>query len=135
MNKFLKLGFILSVLLSLTTYSNAVGFKMGASATGASFSADGKEVADSNTAETRSEDLYIGYASIFAEAELNDQFSVGLSYVPYALESETVENTRKDHCAESASCTTVAKTVQVDIVDLASMYAKFNFGDNLYGKV
>jgi len=135
MNKFLKLGLILSVLLSFTTYSNAVsGFKLGVSATGAFFSADGKEVADNDT-QTDSGDLYIGYASIFGELELNDIFSVGVSYVPYAMESETTDNARKDNCTVLATCTVTNNTVQVDIVDLTTIYGKVNVGDNLYGKV
>ena len=135
MNKFLKLGLILSVLLSFTTYSNAIGFKMGVSATGAFFSADGKEVADSDT-QTDSGDLYIGYASIFGELGLGI-FSVGVSYVPYAMESETTDNARQDDCGmtSSGTCTTSTNTVQVDIVDLTTIYGKVNVGDNLYGKV
>ena len=49
-----------------------------------------------STADT-TEDLEIGYISVFAEAEVVDSVRVGLTYVPYALESETAENTRNDN--------------------------------------
>ena len=51
-----------------------------------------------NTTADTTEDLEIGYISVFAETKVADSdVRVGLMYVPYALESETSENTRNDN--------------------------------------
>ncbi len=80
-----------------------------------------------STADT-TEDLEIGYISVFAEAEVVDSVRVGLTYVPYALESETAENTRNDNCGHNGStgCTATSNTVQVDVENMASFYMSYH---------
>jgi len=91
----------------------------------------------STTTSTKgAEDIYIGYVSLFGEAHLLDTgLRLGVSYVPYALESETTANDRHDNCknegAANANVTTTAcvntkQTVQIDIEDLITMYVAYH---------
>ena len=97
---------------------------------------------ESTSSTKGSEDVAIGYLSLFGEAHLFDSgLRLGLSYVPYALESETTANDRHDNCknegAANANVTTTAcvntkQTVQIDVEDLVTMYLAYhhevNFG-------
>ena len=90
----------------------------------------------SSTSTTKgAEDVYIGYVSLFGEAHLLDTgLRVGVSYVPYALESETTDNTRNDNCSRdysdgktgSNTCTATKQTVQIDVEDLITMYVAYH---------
>ena len=59
---------------------------------------------------------------------------VGVSYVPYALESETTDNTRNDNCSRdntdgktgSNVCTPTTQKVQIDVEDLITMYVAYH---------
>tara|TARA_B100000795_G_scaffold233469_1_gene192222 strand:+ start:977 stop:1774 length:798 start_codon:yes stop_codon:yes gene_type:complete len=94
----------------------------------------------SSTKETR--DIMIGYASLFAEGHLaNTGLRLGVSYVPYPLESETSDNARHDNCSTNEShlqtseattttdnntCTRTVNTIQVDLEDLISTYVAYH---------
>ena len=89
----------------------------------------------SSTATTKgAEDVYIGYVSLFGEAHLMDTgLRVGVSYVPYALESETTDNTRNDNCINNnnpnvttTACVATKQTVQIDVEDLITMYVAYH---------
>ena len=90
----------------------------------------------SSTSTTKgAEDIYIGYVSLFGEAHIfNSGVRVGLSYVPYALESETTDNTRNDNCSRdntdgktgSNVCTPTKQQVQIDVEDLVTMYVAYH---------
>ena len=90
----------------------------------------------SSTSTTKgADDIFIGYVSVFGEAHLMDTgLRVGVSYVPYALESETTDNTRNDNCSQpnqhlttgNNNCTATKQTVQVDLEDLISMYVAYH---------
>ncbi|MDA9928132.1 hypothetical protein N9D53_01285 [Candidatus Pelagibacter sp.] len=89
----------------------------------------------STSSTTGAEDAYIGYVALFGEAHLMDTgLRVGVSYVPYALESETTENTRHDNCSRdysdgktgSNTCTATTQTVQIDVEDLITMYVAYH---------
>ena len=89
----------------------------------------------STSSTTGAEDAYIGYISLFGEAHLFDTgLRLGVSYVPYALESETTENTRNDNCSRdntdgktgSNVCTPTSQTVQIDVEDLITMYVAYH---------
>ena len=90
----------------------------------------------SSTSTTKgAEDAYIGYIALFGEAHLLDTgLRVGVSYVPYALESETTDNTRHDNCSRDYSdgktgnntCTATTQTVQIDVEDLITMYLAYH---------
>ena len=57
-----------------------------------------------------------GYGSIFVEAAVNDKFSIGIDYVPTALESETTENVQINTGATTSNSDDTSSTnkVQVD---------------------
>ena len=99
------------------------------------------QVATAATSETKSDDLAIGYVSLFAELGLFDTgLRVGLSYVPYALESETTENNRNDNCTNDEShldansvsdadvnvCSQTTNKVGVDLEDLITTYVAYH---------
>ena len=89
------------------------------------------------TTESTSDDLAIGYITLFGELGLFDTgLRVGLSYVPYALESETTENVRNDNCSQveghldepvaSQTCSATTSKVGVDLEDLITMYVSYH---------
>ena len=91
----------------------------------------------SSTSTTKgAEDVFIGYVSLFGEAHLMDTgLRVGVSYVPYALESETTANDRNDNCSRDYSdgnsggtntCTSTSQTVQIDVEDMITMYVAYH---------
>ena len=87
----------------------------------------------SSTKTTKgAEDIAIGYVSVFGEVHLLETgIRVGGSYVPYALESETTDNTRNDNCQNNdntnhAACTATAHTVQIDVEDMITMYLAYH---------
>ena len=98
---------------------------------------------ETTTSTKGQEDVYIGYVSLFGEAHLFDSgLRLGLSYVPYALESETTANSRNDMCTANSvqgsatsattACVETKQTVQIDVEDLMTMYLAYhqevNFG-------
>jgi hypothetical protein len=97
--------------------------------------ADG--VSSTSSSKTQ-DDVFLGYVSLFGEAHLlNTGLRVGVSYVPYALESETTDNTRNDNCTNNGAdsggdntntgaCTATKQTVQIDLEDLISMYVAYH---------
>jgi hypothetical protein len=78
------------------------------------------------TSQSDTEDLVIGYASIWAEGHLGSNIRAGINFVPYALESETTENVRHDTCSHTSSCTQTTNKVQVDLVNLAQLYLSYH---------
>tara|TARA_B100001175_G_C19509630_1_gene642980 strand:+ start:1845 stop:2585 length:741 start_codon:yes stop_codon:yes gene_type:complete len=101
---------------------------------GATAAADRAATATAATSQNDSEDLIIGYGSLWAEGHLGSNVRAGLSYVPYALESETTENTRVDNCAQAHpaagvtpfACSSATNKVQVDLVNLMSLYLSYH---------
>lgn len=134
-------GIILS-LFALNTASAEVGLKVGVAGSAGLFAGTAKEAQTGNSVNDptenrkRSELLGIGYASIFVEKSIGDRFSVGVDYVPTAIESETTETTRKHiTTAYEEVRTQVENKVQVDFEDLTTLYANINLTDNLYAKI
>ena len=94
----------------------------------------------SSTSSTKgAEDVFIGYVSLFGEAHLLDTgLRVGVSYIPYALESETTANDRHDNCTNNGSdsggnnnvtttaCVNTKQTVQIDVEDMITMYVAYH---------
>jgi len=93
------------------------------------------------TTESGSDDLAIGYLTLFGELGLFDTgLRLGLSYVPYALESETTENNRNDNCSNAEShldansvsdadvnvCSQTTNKVGIDLEDLITMYVAYH---------
>jgi len=126
--------------------ANAVEFSIGASANGGVFDATGNEVRSESGStlanKSRTEDLYLLYGSVFGEMHLPDlplpvNARVGISYVPYALESETTESTQKSLTAAQGGTGEADRTqkVQVDLEDLASIYLSLYNDDGYFVKV
>jgi hypothetical protein len=88
----------------------------------------------STSSTTGAEDAFIAYVSVFGEAHLLDTgLRVGVSYVPYALESETTDNTRNDNCRNNdnpnvttTACVATTQTVQIDVEDMITMYVAYH---------
>ncbi len=78
-----------------------------------------------------------GYGSIFVELSPMDKFSIGIDYVPMALESETSENVQINTGATESNSddTSSTNTVQVDFEDLTTIYALLHATENFYLKV
>merc|ERR1711865_163132 len=81
----------------------------------------------------------IGYVALFGEIHMFDSgVRLGVSYVPYALESETTANTRVDQCGHHGNgigadanstrtvCSATKQTVQIDVEDLMMVYASYH---------
>ena len=118
---------ITSLLLTIST-SKAVDFSLGLTANGGVYDANGSETRTESSStlssKSRSEDLYLAYGSLFAEMHLNDNLRLGVSYVPYALESETTESTQTSLTAAQGGTGEADRSqkVQVDLENLASIY-------------
>jgi len=114
-----KLLLIIVTLGFTLSNSFALEYSVGASGNVGKYSPSGTETINSATPVSTSEDIYAPYASIFGEVHLNDNLRLGLSYVPYALESETRENARTSFTPAVSNGT---NNVQVDVENLASAY-------------
>jgi hypothetical protein len=76
-----------------------------------------------------------GYGSVFLEKDLGQYITVGVDYVPSALESETVDETRSDLLARAdGAAGSVTQKVQVDFEDLTTFYVALNLNENFYLK-
>ena len=76
-----------------------------------------------------------GYGSIFLEVRPTEQFSVGASYVPMALESETTENIQNIATNGKQVDSQTTNKVQIDFDDLTTIYALLHVPNNVYLKV
>ncbi|MDA7733095.1 hypothetical protein N8841_01260 [Candidatus Pelagibacter sp.] len=134
-----KLASILAAtILSVSVSSvNAEMLSFGISANGGILDATGKETFNSKT-RTKSDEIGMAYVSGFAELHLPiavgpGNIRVGLSYVPYALESEATSSARAEGESHSDLGDSVInpkaafnQKVQVDIEDLRSMYLSYH---------
>ncbi len=75
-----------------------------------------------------------GFGSIFGEAMLNDKISIGVDYVPMALESETTENIQNMKTVQTGEDAQSTNTVKVEFEDLITVYALLHVTDSLYLK-
>ena len=92
----------------------------------------------STSSSKGADDVFIGYVTLFGEAHLlNTGLRLGVSYVPYPLESETTSNDRRDNCTNNGAdsggdnvgtgaCVTTKQTVQVDLEDMITMYVAYH---------
>ena len=110
----------------LSASSAYAGGKVGVSVTGMEFdSAKGTEESNGDVL-TRTETLAAAMGSIFVEATVLDLFSVGLDYVPYSLEGETVSNVQRTATgADKAS-----NKFSVDIENHTTAYVLLPIGDD-----
>ena len=123
---------IFSSLFLFTVASAEVGINLGISGNLGAFQATGSETEND---EKNKEDAVgaAGWASIFLEKTLGDRISIGIDYVPSALETETSERVVQDLGAAGASNSRTNK-IKVDFEDLTTLYRTANITDNLYAK-
>ena len=123
---------IFSSLFLFTVASAEVGINLGISGNLGAFQATGSETEND---EKNKEDAVgaAGWASIFLEKTLGDRISIGIDYVPSALETETSERVVQDLAAAGAYNSRTNK-IQVDFEDLTTLYLTANITDNLYAK-
>ena len=126
-----KLASILAAtILSVSVSSvNAEMLSVGITANGGVLDVTGKETFNSKV-RTKSDELGMAYASGFAELHLPinlgpGNMRVGLSYVPYALESETTSSVQLVNIQQNGTASATQK-VQVDIEDLRTMYLSYH---------
>ena len=118
--------------------SAEIGINLGVSGNLAVFHATGVDN-DTNTAgtatEKSSEDAtgVAGFGSIFIEKTLGDRLTIGLDYVPSALDSETSETVRMDKTITDTQ-TAKTNTVKVAFEDLTTLYVALNITESFYVK-
>lgn len=118
--------------------SAEIGVNLGVSGNLAVFHATGVDN-DTNTAgtatEKSSEDAtgVAGFGSIFIEKTLGDRLTIGLDYVPSALDSETSETVRMDKTTTDTQ-TAKTNTVKVAFEDLTTLYVALNITESFYVK-
>jgi hypothetical protein len=124
--------YIFSSLFIFTLASAEIGVNIGISGNLGAFTATGTET---EADEKNKEDAVAaaGWGSIFIEKTLGDRFTIGIDYVPSALESETSETARRDKTTTDAQ-TVQTNKVQVDFTDLTTVYVALNLTDALYVK-
>ena len=136
-----------SILMAMTLSAfsvNSENISVGISGNAGILDATGKETFNSKTS-TRSEELAMAYVSGFAELHLPmdigpGNLRVGLSFVPYALESETNTSFRAEGEYGNAMMggdgtpkAAFTQKVQVDIEDLMTYYLSYHV-NNFYVK-
>jgi len=121
-------------LLYISSSSAEVGFNLGASGQLGLFSASAKEFSGTTKKDQASEHGAAGWASVFAEATMNDRFIVGVDYVPSALETETAETGKQDMGPDAVTRTAVTNKIQVDFENLTTVYAGIMVTENMYVK-
>ena len=118
--------------------SAEIGVNLGVSGNLAVFHATGVDN-DTNTAgtatEKSSEDAtgVAGFGSIFIEKTLGDRLTIGLDYVPSALDSETSETVVMDKTTTDTQ-TAKTNTVKVAFEDLTTLYVALNITESFYVK-
>jgi len=126
------------MLASFSMVSAEIGVNLGVSGNLAIFHATGVDN-DTNTAGTLTERStddatgVAGFGSIFIEKKLGDRLTIGIDYVPSALESETSEHVKMDKTTAEAQ-TAKTNLVKVAFEDLTTIYAAINISENFYVK-
>ena len=70
---------------------------------------------------------------MFAELTLADRLTIGVSYVPEDLETESVETKQTDQ-KDGAAAATKTQTIKASLEDMTTIYASLLLTDNLYVK-
>ena len=125
----LTISFILG---SFSMVSAEIGVNLGVSGNLAVFHATGVE---NESTEKSSEDAtgVAGFGSIFIEKKLGDRLTIGLDYVPAALDSETSETVIMDKTTTDTR-TSKKNTVKVAFEDLTTLYVALNITESFYVK-
>ena len=131
---------LVSSIFLLFGNANAISFNIGLSGAGGVFEVDGatEKNADAtkNAADEKenAEGLY-AIGSAFAEINLTDRITVGVDYVPHALETNQVSNEKEVLAGTGKTVgTNVTNTAEVHVEDLTTVYASLFLNDNFYVK-
>ena len=135
------------VLLGSISLANAERFNMGITVSGALFEADGAEeifsgdhssnttttkVTKKSSAEGEQAEAAVLIGSIFAEVNANDNISLGVSYTPHSMDSETAENIQNFSTATGNDAKST-NTVKLSFEDLTTVYVLLR-NENVYVK-
>ena len=139
------------VLLGSISLANAERFSMGVTVTGGVFEADGAseifsgdhagnrsstKVTKNTASEGEDAEAAVAMGSIFFEINANDKISLGVSYVPHSMDSETTENVQNQEGNLGTGVDGKQRnTVKVSFDDLTTIYALLNATDNIYAKI
>ena len=121
------------VLGSFSMASAELGVNVGFSGQMGAFTATGTETEDQEQNRGSAASI-VGYGSVFLEKTLGSRLSIGVDYVPAALETETAEELRTDQVLNLSTNVAVTQKVQVDFEDLTTLYAVLNLNENFYIK-
>ncbi len=120
---------IATVVVLFATSAMAQTFRIGISGTGTKWDATGSET---QSTDTETQEIGAIYGQVFGEVELQEYVSIGVTYMPYSIESETATNTRNS--AQNSDSGT--NNVQVDIDNYMSLYVMLEVPDTgVYFKV
>ena len=131
---------LVSSIFLLFGNANALGLNLGISGAGGVFEVDGateKNADATKNAADEKEDAEGLYAigSAFAEINLTDRITVGVDYVPHALETNQVSNEKEVLAGTGKTVgTNVTNTAEVHVEDLTTVYASLFLNDNFYVK-
>ena len=128
-----KLLILITSFLFAFSNANAIGVNVGISGQLGVFEASATETEDTNDRASKDAMAVFGYGSIFLEKTLGQYLTIGIDYVPSALESETNEKLTTDRTTTSTD-TAVTQKVQVDFEDLTTFYVNLNLNENFYLK-
>ena len=128
-----KILILITSFLFAFSNANAIGVNVGISGQLGVFEASATETEDTEKSSKDDAMAVFGYGSIFIEKTLGQYLTIGIDYVPAALESETVTENRTDRTTTSTD-TAVTQKVQVDFEDLTTYYVNLNLNENFYLK-
>jgi len=139
------LNFLAVLMMTSNIAMAEMGINLGLSLSAGAFSVDGAkeqfkgahssgasvgDVTKNASSDGDEAEGLFAIGSVFVEKTLTDKISIGINYVPHALESETTENTQ----TTTTSSATGTNRVQVDFENLATVYAMLGLSDNVYVK-
>ena len=127
-------------LLYITSASAGMGVNVGVSGNAGIFAASAKETnpTSGNDTGNGTEHGSAAWGSVFVEGVINDQFMVGIDYVPGALSTDTTETAKSNFAPVSgtnvAAYELKTNKIQVDFEHLTTLYVGFMMGESLYVK-
>ena len=130
MKKLLSVIFASFLLISTAKAEMTYGIGLMAGQVSSSGTETEGTAADTSTRSKSFDEIFYG-ADIFAEKELANGISVGVSYVPVDLELGSGQRTDSSTGADVASeADTGTRKASADLTDLITVYGNFPFGDN-----
>ena len=130
MKKILTLVF--SSLLFTSVASADAGINIGISQSFGVFTGSATET-ELDDKDSEDAAAAVSWTSVFLEKTLGERLSIGVNYVPSALESETTETQRRDKTTTDAQTVRTQK-ISVDFEDLTTFYVALNMTENMYVK-